>query len=310
MTAPTPIKVALDWTPNTLHSGLFIAVAKNLYAAQNLSVQLLPPSETYTDTPAKLLSTHTVDLAICPSESCIAYAESRVSDPSKTHLQAIYAILQQDASAIVSTKPEFKTLETLEKGVYGSYNARYEDSIVRSMVSGSGGKGAEMKIDSSSGKLSLFEELKKGSVDATWVFLPWEGVEAEMEGVRLNVFKTEDYGVPYGYSPVIARDAGNDRLSKEILERFVQATRQGYEFAIAHPEEAASILEEHCRPSRDRKFLVKSQTAVNTFYGEKGTLGIMSEEKWETWVQWLRKEGLLKAEGVQAKQLFTNEFFS
>lgn len=321
-TTTTTLRVALDWTPNTLHTGLFVALHKNLYSAASLTVDLLPPSETYTTTPAKQLSQGSVDLAICPSESCIAYAESRSSKPSPSkepHLQAIYAILHSDASAIVTTSPKLKDLAQLGGGggaVYGSYNARYEDSIVRHMVSSAGGDGAGMEIDSKSGKLSLFDQVKMGKtgggggVDATWVFLPWEGVEAELEGVELNVFRTEDFGVPYGYSPVIARDAGSGAVSEEVLKRFVKATREGYRFAIEHPEEAAGMLEEYCRPRRSREFLVKSQKAVNKFYGDKGGLGVMSEEKWEKWVQWLRKEELLKADEVQAKQLFTNEFFS
>jgi hypothetical protein len=35
------------------------------------------------------------------------------------------------------------------------------------------------------------------------IFLGWEGVEAEMAGTQLNVFRLEDYQVPYGYSPLL-----------------------------------------------------------------------------------------------------------
>lgn len=43
----------------------------------------------------------------------------------------------------------------------------------------------------------------KGEADATWVFMAWEGVEAEKKGVELNAFKLSDYGISYGYSPVM-----------------------------------------------------------------------------------------------------------
>ena len=32
---------------------------------------------------------------------------------------------------------------------------------------------------------------------------PWEGVEAERKGVKLNAFRLQDSGIPYGYSPVV-----------------------------------------------------------------------------------------------------------
>jgi NitT/TauT family transport system substrate-binding protein len=110
-------------------------------------------------------------------------------------LQAIYAILQRDASAIVSTKLD--NIAKLGEGTYGSYNAKYEDHIVKAMVTSAGGRGEGMQIKNSTGKFSLFEELKNGALD-----------EAKLDSVKIHPFKPEEYGVPYGYSPVIARDVG------------------------------------------------------------------------------------------------------
>ena len=43
----------------------------------------------------------------------------------------------------------------------------------------------------------------QGEADATWVFLGWEGIEADIKGVKLNKFKLEDFNVPYGHSPLL-----------------------------------------------------------------------------------------------------------
>lgn len=299
MPETTPIKIALDWTPNTLHTGLYVALAKDFFSRRDLSVQLLPPDASYSQTPAKLLENGKVDFAICPSESCIAYHHS-----GKMQLQAVYAILQRDASAIVST--EIAGIGQLGEGkVYGSYNARYEDHIVRSMVSHDGGNGDGMKIQSSEGKLDLFAALKKGDVDATWIFMPWEGVEAELEGVKLHAFKTEDYGVPYGYSPVIAQNAASERLSPEVLKDFVAAVREGYEYALQHVSESVEILSAHCQPPRSKEFLERSQNSINAFYGGEGKLGSMKSAKWKTWVEWLKSQGLLD-KIIEPDELFCN----
>ena len=47
-------------------------------------------------------------------------------------------------------------------------------------------------------------QTKKGGADATWIFAGWEGVLARRAGLSLNLFAPEDFGVPYGYSPVLA----------------------------------------------------------------------------------------------------------
>lgn len=225
-------------------------------------------------------------------------------------LQAIYAILQKDASAIVSLGSHLSNLRDLQGGKYGSYNARYEDHIVRAMVDADGGDGAKVAIENSKGKLSLFEELKAGNVDATWIFLPWEGVEARREDIKLNIFRTEDFGVPYGYSPVIAHNEATSQISDEILRRFVEATRQGYEIAQQEPDVAVQALKDFCVPERSEDFLRESQNEINKYYQDHSTVGIMEASKWRTWVDWLKKQNLVAKQNLSAEDLFTDKYHS
>ncbi|KAK4633315.1 Formylaminopyrimidine-binding protein [Fulvia fulva] len=305
MPQQTTFRIALDWTPNTLHSGLYLALHHGYYQKHNLSVELLPPDAQYTKTPAKRLAGSEVDLAICPSESCIAYNES-----GALQLQAIYAILQEDAAAIVGLENNLNRIGDLGQGKkYGSYNARYEDAIVAEMVKQDGGNDQGIEIERSEGKLNMFEAVKSGKIDATWIFVPWEGVETELEGVKAKNFRLEDYGIPYGYSPVIARNAGKSP-SDDVLRAFVQATRQGYEHAMKHPEDVVEVLREVCVPKRSEEFLRKSQESINHYYSDgKGKLGSMEAAKWTAWLKWLRdREMLIEDSPVTEEKIFTNEF--
>lgn len=45
--------------------------------------------------------------------------------------------------------------------------------------------------------------LAGGTAKSTWVFMGWEGVEAQRKGVELNAFAPEDFGIPYGPSPLL-----------------------------------------------------------------------------------------------------------
>ncbi|KAK0890501.1 hypothetical protein LTR02_014643 [Friedmanniomyces endolithicus] len=301
MAAPrTNVKVALDWTPNTIHSGLFLAKETGIYEKHGLQVELLSPGPDYDKTPARRLQDGEVDLAICPSESCIAYQQS-----GKMQLRAIYAILQRDASAIVSTK--LSKISELGNGkVYGSYKARYEDDIVKAMIKADGGNADGVKLEQQQGKLSLFTSLKEANVDATWIFLPWEGVEAALDGVTLHAFRTEDYGIPYGYSPVIAYNASSSKLSEDVLSKFVAATMEGYQQAMDDVDLAVRTLAKHCDPRRSEEFLRRSQQAINESYSDGSTLGRMSTQRWKTWVDWLHEQGLLGDERVDVEQLFKN----
>ncbi|GAB7365794.1 hypothetical protein MBLNU230_g7127t1 [Neophaeotheca triangularis] len=307
---PVTLRIALDWTPNTLHSGLILALKRRLYQARNLNVLLLPPDPAYTTTPARKLERNEADLAICPSESCIAYAEA-----GKTHLQAIYALLQREgASAIVALEDNERVKRVGDLGngaVYGSYAARYEDGIVEYMVRKDGGESKGMRVDQGKRKLGLFDAVKKGEVDATWVFVPWEGVEAEEEGVGLRVWGVEEGGVPYGYSPVVVRkveEGGEGGLSADVLRRFVEATREGYGIAMGEAGAGAGVLEDLIEPPKSLEFLGKSQERINGFYGDGSErLGLMERERWVRWLDWLRGQGMLGKE-LDVDKLFTNEF--
>ncbi|KAK3044709.1 hypothetical protein LTS18_000563 [Coniosporium uncinatum] len=245
-------------------------------------------------------------------------------------LQAIYAILQRDASAIASVT--IARPKDLANGTYGSYNARYEDAIVKSMISHDGGDPSALRIHSSSGKLDLFDAVQNRSssasdtsIDATWIFTPWEGLEAHLnpaagQDVKLHAWSPTAYGVPYGYSPVIARDASSTTtsssasspsLSDETLKKFIRATKKGYEHSLSHPSEAAEILERKCQPPRSRDFLVESQKLINQSYGGEGELGQMQAERWKAWVGWLEDKGLLEKGKVGSEEsgVWTNEFF-
>ena len=95
----TPIRLALDWTPNTNHTGFYVALARGLYMKAVLAVEIIIPEEdNYQLTPAKRVATGQAELAITPSESIISFQTNGVP------LVAVAAVLARDASAIVTLK--------------------------------------------------------------------------------------------------------------------------------------------------------------------------------------------------------------
>lgn len=183
---------------------MFIAKAKGMYAAHGLDVVLRSPHvDEYKSTPASHLVAGDAQLAITPSETVVSH--NTWPDNSKPKLKAVATLLQQDTSAIVTLKSSgLDRPSKLDGATYGSYGARYEGRIVQQMIKNDGGAGEYTEVVSP--MLGLWNTLLNGSCDATWVFMGWEGVEAALKGVELNVFRLKDYGVSYGYSPVLVAD--------------------------------------------------------------------------------------------------------
>ena len=305
------IRLALDWTPNTNHTGFYVALAQGLYEQTGLTVDITTPDQDhYQTTPAKRVAQGQADLAISPSESILSFQTNGVP------LVAVAAVLARDASTIATLRQSgINRPQQLDGKVYGSYSARYEDEIIRQMIRNDGGQGNFTTQNPD--RLSLWQDLLDGRVDATWIFHLWEGVEAAVKGIALNEFRLADYGIPYGYSPVLSTTRDWAAQHAEELRRFLEATSAGFQFAVEQPDQAAQILQktaEHPTLS-DLPFLQQSQRVASDYYlNEASQWGVMDQNIWQQFVNWLIERQLLTdnvgapIDQMNANTLFTNEY--
>jgi len=282
------IKLALDWTPNVNHIGFFIAKAKGFYNDVGIDLQIISPeSDNYATTPAKKVEQEHADFALCPTESLISYQTKSKPFP----LVGVSSIFQKDLSAICVLKSSgINSPKELDNKVYASYKARYEDGIVKKMIKNDGGEG-HLQI-SYPDKLGIWNRLVKGNADATWIFLNWEALQAEAEGIELTNFKLTDYDIPYSYSPIIAGDRNKIAKNQEVVKAFLEATKQGYFYAKANPEESAEILNSHL-PEHDKNIdLVKAINLSCEALGNEKIWGEIDIDNVKEFLEWLRAYGL------------------
>jgi len=276
-----------------------------------LSVSFISPSvNEYSVSPAKRIISGEAEVALCPSESVLAYR-----DKGPDRLVAVATVLATDASAIaVLENSDIQSPKQLEGKTYASYAARYEDSLVKQMILNAGGQTGDFVADKVK-RLDIWKNLVNRQVDATWVFMPWEGLLGERQGVKLRSFKLGDYGLEYGYSPVIAVRAGwlEDPANEAALRSFLAASRKGYETALAGVEAAANHLINGAPGEKDladRDFVRASQAAVSRHYTAHGLpWGTMDAGVWADFVQTLsRVDGSVQPAAVTLGALFTNAY--
>lgn len=286
----TPLTLALDWTPNINHIGFFVAQEKGFYQDAGLDLKIMDPSQdNYAVTPAKKVELGQADFALCPMESIISYR----TKTTPFDLTAIAAILQADLSAIVVAADKgIHSPKELDGKTYASYKARYEDEIVRQMIRNDGGEGA-IKLAYPE-KLGIWDRIIHGSFDSTWIFMNWEALQPVALGASLRYFKMADYGVPYAYSPVIAASEGRIAEDSATYRAFLKATKAGYLFAQANPEETVSILQVLV-PDYDRGIDLHQALEITApHFGDTKTWGQMKEEVVQAFVDWLEERGLEK----------------
>ncbi len=241
------VRLALDWSPNTLHAGFLLALHKGWYAEAGIELTLRSPEEdNYALTPAKQLANGLVHFGIAPTESVISY--HTLSKP--VPLKAVAALLQEDTSAIVTLREKgISRPKSLDGKTYASYSARFEDCIVKRLIRNDGGCGMIRTVNPD--KLGIWDTLVDEKADATWVFMPWEGVLAQRAGLELNAFKLGDFGIPYGYSPLLLTHESILEEYPGTVCQFLKTTGKGFRFAAEQPGETAAFL---CREVKHANF--------------------------------------------------------
>ncbi len=294
------LRLALDWTWNTNHAGFWVAQKLGYYEEVGLQLDFLTPNQDqYLETPAKKVELGKADIALCPLESILSYRTKSSPFP----LWAIAAIYQHDTSALV-TLPTIHSPKELDQKIYASYQAKYEDHIIRKMIQQDGGQG-DIRIYYPP-KLGIWNTLLEKSADATWIFMPWEGVMAQQRGIPLNYFKLKDYGIPYSYSPVLATSESLIQTSSGIVSSFLKASAKGFAWAKANPGKTAELLPEVVpAEDQDLDFLTESQNQASASYLDPW--GKMDMQQIQIFLDWLHQEKL--EQHYLAAEMSTNHLF-
>lgn len=297
------IKLAIDWTPNVNHIGFFVARDIGLYEKNGITLEIHNPlDDNYRITPAKKLELDLADFAIAPFETII----SLNNKIDKVDAIGVFAILQNDLSSIATLRESnINSPRDLDNTIYASYKARYEDQIVKQMIINDGGTGNIHIIYPD--KLGIWNTLLEGKATATWIFDNWEGIEAETKNIQLQKFKMSDFGIPYGYSPVLLTKQTNITTKKDLYIRFLKATKEGFLYAKNNIDESISILQKYLTAYDLQHIdLIKSFKATVPHFGDEKNCGEMEEDRVISFLEWI-VEQQLETKLILEQHLYTNE---
>lgn len=311
--ATDTLRLAFDWRPNALHSGILLAEKRGWYDSLNLSLEWFTPEvDHYQKKPIWRLQDGEVDLAIGPTEHIFRYG-APTDTPAGKSVKAIATILQDDLSAFV-TKPGsgLKRPRHLDGHIYGGYHTPLEKAILRKMIQNDGGTGHFQT--QTPPRLSLWEAFRQDSVEACWVFLHWEAIQWKLtQDTALNTFIPNDYGVPYGYSSVFFAPAHPTEKQENMYRRFLKATARAYQEVAAEPRQAAQELLGYLPHEnyQDSALLQASFKKLAPALLRNGRWGLQHPGKYAQYLRWVKAQNLWKSlEGLHAKDVFTNRYFA
>ena len=282
------IKLALDWTPNINHIGFFVAKEKGFYKQNDLNLEFLTPDlDDYLITPAKKVEMNISDFGLCPTESLISFRTKK----NPFILKGLMTIFQEDVSAIATIESNsILRPRHLDGRSYASYKARYEDKIVKKMITNDGGRG-DLKIFYPK-RLGIWNTLIKNKYDSTWIFINWEGVEASKKNIDLKLYKMSDFGIPYSYSPILFSSGDYINNNSNTVKKFIESSRKGYIYCYENMDEAVSILNKSV-PETDKGIdLIECLKISIDHFGTRENFGKIDLKKIDIFLKWLKDNNI------------------
>ncbi|NLT95784.1 MAG: ABC transporter substrate-binding protein [Clostridia bacterium] len=292
------ITVTLDWTPNTNHTGLYVAKDKGYYEELGLDVEIIQPAG---GTAEQLVATGKAQFGVSYQE---AVTFARLSD---VPVVSIAAIIQHNTSGFASLKEKgIVTPKDFEGKKYGGWGSPVEEATIKSLMEDLGADFNKVEI-LNTGAADFFVTSKENA-DFSWIFFGWDGVAARLKGVELNYIEVAkfDKALDY-YTPVLISGEKTIAENPELVRKFIEATSKGYLFAIENPKEAAEILLANA-PELDRELVIASQEWLQDKYQADADIwGRQKREVWANYANWLYERGLIEKE-LEVDKAFTNDF--
>ena len=295
------VTFVLDWTPNTNHTGLYVAQEMGYFKEAGLEVEIVQPPE---DGAEVLVASGRAQFGVSFQDSMAP----AMAGENKLPITAVAAVIQHNTSGIVSRKGEgMDTPKGMENKKYATWNGPIELATLEQIVEKDGGDFDKVELIPNK-VTDEVTALRSKSVDSIWIFYAWAGVKMELEEMEFDYFALADMDPVFDYyTPVII--AGNKFLESEpdTAKAFLRALSKGYEYAIENPEDAAKIL---CKanPELDSELVLASQKYLADAYrADAKQWGYIEPARWNAFYEWLNEKELVE-EKIPEGTGFSNAF--
>jgi len=230
--AQDKVTLLLDWFVNPDHGPILIAEEKGYFADQGLEVEIVPPADP--SLPPRLVAAGQADLA--------------VSYQPQLHLQIHEGLPLVRVGTLVATPLNcllvlkdgpIKTPGDLKGKKIGFSVAGVEEAVLNAVL---GKYGVTLDdIELVNVNFSLSPSLMSGQVDAViGAYRNFELNQMDIEGRPGTCFYIEEEGVP-SYDELIYV-ANPERMDKDVIARFLEATELATQFIVNNPDEAWKIF--------------------------------------------------------------------
>lgn len=290
------VDLQLNWTPEPEFGGFYAGVHKGIYGEEGLEVSLKAGGagvQTW-----KMVATGKVPFAIASGDEII---RARLKDADLVALFAVYQTnphaLMVHASSGVTSLEEIFTSGKVKKVAMES-GLPYVHFVKKKYGFD------KLEVIQHGGNLSLFLQ---DPTMAQQCFVFSEPVSAKEQGVEVKAFSVADGGYN-PYTAVVITSESYMKQNRDVVARFVKATRAAWREYLDDPEPTNQYMKEQKSPMSISAMKLSAElqkSYIETEETRANALGHMTEERWTELAAQLQEIGEIK-ESPDVSELFVN----
>ena len=283
----TALTFCLDYTPNTNHTGIYVAKNRGYFDEEGLDVTIVQPAD---GTAEGAIGTGQAQFGVSYQDYIAA-----AYDSGNTGLTAIAAVIQHNTSGIMGRAEDNITrAKQMENHVYTTWDMSVEQATIKQIMESDGGDFSKLSMVA----YSVDDEvagLKANLFDCVWVYEGWAVQNAKVQGYDVNYFDFRAMDDVFDfYTPVLAANVEYAQANPDVVKAFLRAAKKGYEFAVEKPAEAAKILCEEV-PELDSELVAASaEFLAGEYISEAESWGVIDSTRWANYFQWLNDNSLVE----------------
>lgn len=297
----TDITFVLDWTPNTNHTGIYVAKEMGYFKEAGFNVEIVQPPD---DGAEMLVASGKAQFGVSFQD----YLMPAVTGDNPMPVLAVAAILQHNTSGIISAKEKgIASPKDMEGHSYATWDLDIEKKTLQQVVEKDGGDFEKIELIPS----TVTDEptaLATDMVDSIWVYEGWAKIACDLAGIDTNYFNFKDIDPVFDYySPVIMGNSDWMSANPDGAKAFLKACEEGYNFCVENPKEAADILL-NAAPELDKELVYESQQfMVDQYIADADKWGVFDGERWDNFYKWIVEQKIVDYD-IENGCGFTNDY--
>jgi ABC-type nitrate/sulfonate/bicarbonate transport system substrate-binding protein len=299
----TEVRLGLVWINQPQFAGVYTAIEKGFYAEEGLRVVL----DEYTGEESidDKLADGMLDFTISQPVSFLKSVDKG------NKLKAVAAIYQKSPLAFIH-KSELQLTNPQDflgkkVGYRGDPVTPTLFSVILSELDLSEDELEILRLDFESHQ---YQDIRDGKVDIVSVYRTDQVYLFEKNNLAYELILPENFGFEM-YGDVIVTSEEMIKNKQKTVQKFVDATLRGWEYAAEHPEEALEFTDkyitasEYKDPEYNKFILERSLSLITDFPGTK--IGDMHVSKWRNLHDLLVSDGTIHKE-LNIDNVFTTDF--